>query len=155
MRYSVPNSLALVAALVPLVSAHGFVQTITVNGESYPGADPVWFYYPEGELPQTVGWDALNQDLGFVSPSDFSSTDIACHKSAFPSGLYINANAGDTLTLQWNTWPDSHKGPIINYIAPCNGRQYLLYCDIFERTPSCINANLNTTCRRMHKRNGW
>lgn len=29
--------------------------------------------------------------------------------------------AGSELTLTWNTWPDSHKGPIMDYLAPCNG----------------------------------
>lgn len=72
-------------------------------------------------LPQTAGWDALNQDLGFVSPDAFGTTNISCHRSATPGKLYVTANAGDTMTLYWNTWPDSHKRPILNYIAPCNG----------------------------------
>jgi hypothetical protein len=25
------------------------------------------------------------------------------------------------VTLQWNTWPDSHKGPVIDYLAPVSG----------------------------------
>lgn len=30
--------------------------------------------------------------------------------------------AGQSITLQWNTWPgDSHKGPIIDYLARCSG----------------------------------
>ena len=23
--------------------------------------------------------------------------------------------------MEWNTWPSSHKGPVIDYLAPCNG----------------------------------
>jgi cellulase len=46
---------------------------------------------------------------------------VNCHKSATAGRLYANVNAGDTIEFEWSTWPDSHKGPIINYIAPCNG----------------------------------
>ncbi|MCJ1448617.1 MAG: hypothetical protein MMC23_009134 [Stictis urceolatum] len=113
--------LALIASLLDCAAAHGFVTGVTDGGKWTPGADPVWYYYPAGTAPSTAGWDALNQDLGFVSPSSFQTTDIACHKSATPSKLYASVNAGDALDLYWSAWPDSHKGPIINYIAPCNG----------------------------------
>ena len=29
--------------------------------------------------------------------------------------------AGDSISLQWDTWPDSHKGPMIDYLARCEG----------------------------------
>ncbi|KAI0130342.1 endoglucanase-4 [Xylariales sp. AK1849] len=114
--------LALGASLLDLASAHGYVSGVTVNGAGwFPGADPVWYYYTAGSSPATVGWNALNQDDGFVSPAAYTTTDIACHKSATAGQLYIAANAGDALTFFWNTWPDTHKGPIINYVAPCDG----------------------------------
>ncbi|KAJ2985581.1 hypothetical protein NUW58_g5454 [Xylaria curta] len=95
---------------------------IKVNqGTWIAGADPNWYYQPSGRAPETPGWRAMNQDNGFVSPNAFSSADIACHKSATAGKKYIEANSGDTLTLYWNTWPESHKGPIINYLAKCNG----------------------------------
>ncbi|KAH7067439.1 glycoside hydrolase [Paraphoma chrysanthemicola] len=109
------------AALLDVASAHGFVKTITNNGKLTNGSDPVWYYFPANSRPQTAGWDALNQDIGFVEPASVGSADVNCHKSATAGRLYASANAGDTLALAWNTWPDSHKGPIINYIAPCNG----------------------------------
>ncbi len=108
--------------LVQLASAHGYVSGITVNQGSWiEGCNPNWYYLPAGTAPETPGWRALNQDNGFVAPDAFTSTDIACHKSATPGQTYIEANGGDTLTLYWNTWPDSHKGPIINYLAKCSG----------------------------------
>jgi hypothetical protein len=110
--------LSLAACLPDVAFAHGFVRGVTVNGAWTAGSDPVWFYYPTGQGPATAGWDSLNQDLGFVEPAKFQTTDIACHKSATVGKNFINVNAGQTLTLYWNTWPDSHKGPIINYIAP-------------------------------------
>jgi cellulase len=102
-------------------SAHGYVKSLTIKGVSTPGADPVWYYLPAAQRAQTAGWNALNQDLGFVEPAAVGSSDVNCHKSATAGRLYASANAGDTIQFNWNTWPDSHKGPIINYIAPCNG----------------------------------
>ncbi|GAP92644.1 putative glycoside hydrolase family 61 protein [Rosellinia necatrix] len=108
--------------LVQLVSAHGYVAGIKVNQGSWiEGCNPNWYYQPAGTAPSTPGWQAMNQDNGFVAPDSFSTSDIACHKSATPGQKYIEANGGDTLTLYWNTWPDSHKGPIMNYLAKCSG----------------------------------
>jgi lytic cellulose monooxygenase (C1-hydroxylating) len=112
--------LSAAATLLDTASAHGFVTGVNVRGSWTKGADPVWFYNPNNR-PQTAGWDSLNQDLGFVEPSQVGTTNVICHKSATPGKLYVNANPGDTVQFAWNTWPDSHKGPIINYIAPCNG----------------------------------
>lgn len=70
----------------------------------------------------TAGWDALNQDNGFVEPAALGTADINCHKSATAGKLYASVNAGDTIDFKWSGWPDSHKGPIINYIAPCAGK---------------------------------
>lgn len=113
--------LGAVAVLLDTASAHGFVKTVNIRGTSTPGSDPVWFYHSKETRPQTAGWDSLNQDLGFVEPNNVGTADVNCHKSATAGKLYANANAGDTIEFVWNTWPDSHKGPIINYIAPCNG----------------------------------
>ncbi|KAL9108449.1 MAG: hypothetical protein Q9227_006783 [Pyrenula ochraceoflavens] len=47
--------------------------------------------------------------------------DIICHKSATPGQAYVTVKAGDKVTLGWNTWPATHKGPVIDYLASCNG----------------------------------
>ncbi|KAF2464405.1 endoglucanase IV [Lindgomyces ingoldianus] len=114
-------ALAGCVSLLPFATAHGFVRGVTDKGVWTAGADPVWYYYPAGTAPVTAGWDALNQDNGFVAPDSYGTSNIACHRSATAGKAYVNVNAGDTITFYWNTWPDSHKGPIINYIAPCNG----------------------------------
>ena len=54
---------------------------------------------------------------GFVEPNSFGTSDIACHKSAKSTSNSIPVKAGDTLKLQWDTWPDSHHGPVIDYLA--------------------------------------
>jgi cellulase len=113
--------LSAIAAFLDIASAHGFVTGVKANGAWTAGSDPVWWYHPANSRPQTAGWDALNQDIGFVEPAAMGTADVNCHKSASAGRLYANVNAGDTIQFSWNTWPDSHKGPIINYIAPCNG----------------------------------
>jgi cellulase len=105
--------------LIHLASAHGFVTGLTIASKFTPGSDPVWFYYDH--KPDTAGWDALNQDIGFVEPAKAGTSDVNCHKNATAGKLYASANPGDEIVFSWNTWPDSHKGPIINYLAPCNG----------------------------------
>jgi len=124
--------LAAVAAIAPqLVSAHGFVRGVKVNGVWTAGSDPVWYYYPAGQAPATAGWDSLNQDNGFVDPNSFGTSNIACHKSATVGKNFINVKAGDTVTFYWNTWADSHKGPAINYIAPYGSKSCLTCVFIF------------------------
>ena len=113
--------LGVVAVLLDTASAHGFVKGVNVKGTFTNGSDPVWFYYPANSRPQTAGWDALNQDNGFVEPAAVGTADVNCHKSATAGRLYASVNAGDTIEFTWSSWADSHKGPIINYIAPCNG----------------------------------
>jgi hypothetical protein len=124
-----PSILSIAAsslALVQLVSAHGYVSGIKVNqGAWIAGTNPNWYYQPAGTAPQAPGWQALNQDNGFVEPNSFTTTDIACHKSAKAGQTYISANPGDVLTLYWNTWPDTHKGPVINYLAKCSGMLFI------------------------------
>lgn len=114
---------AVTLSLLELSSAHGFVRGVTDAGQWTAGSDPVWYYYAADKHPVTAGWDALNQDNGFVSPDAYTTSDIACHKSATAGKAYATVKAGDPVTFYWNTWADSHKGPIINYIAPCNGKK--------------------------------
>jgi cellulase len=113
--------LGAVATLLDTASAHGFVTGIKSGSGFTAGSEPNWYYMPTNQRKQTAGWDALNQDNGFVEPSALGSSDINCHKSATAGRLYAEVAAGSTIQIPWNTWPDTHKGPIINYIAPCNG----------------------------------
>lgn len=71
-------------AVMPSVSAHGFVESITADGKTVDGTNPNWIYN-EADTP---GWYAKNQDNGFVAPSAYSTGDIVCHKVlAFSTAL--------------------------------------------------------------------
>jgi Auxiliary Activity family 9 (formerly GH61) len=56
-----------------------------------------------------------------VAPDAYAGPDIICHKSATNAQATATVSAGGTVTMEWNTWPSSHKGPVIDYLAPCNG----------------------------------
>jgi len=104
--------------IIPAVSAHGYVSEVKAGGKTYAGSNPSWFY---GTKEDTVGWYADNQDNGFVAPDAYGSADIICHKGATPGNQYVEVEAGSEIDLVWNTWPDSHHGPVINYLARCKG----------------------------------
>ncbi|KAI1751624.1 glycosyl hydrolase family 61-domain-containing protein [Xylaria castorea] len=119
-----PNfrSSSLLAALASAasVAAHGHVSNIVINGVSYQTYDPTVFPYMS-DPPTVVGWTASDTDNGFVEPNSFGSGDIVCHKAATPAGGYAQVAAGDSISIQWDTWPESHKGPMLDYMAACDG----------------------------------
>lgn len=108
--------------LVPAVtvSAHGHVNEIIVNGVAYQGYGSTDFPYMENP-PVIAGWTISQKDNGFVSPDQYSEPDIICHRDATPAKGHVEVEAGDTLTLRWSGWPENHSGPILNYLANCNG----------------------------------
>ncbi|KPM43732.1 hypothetical protein AK830_g2776 [Neonectria ditissima] len=114
MHQSILASL-LTAFLARSVSGHGHVATIIADGVTYTGGLP-W-----SAPADAVGWAAGNQDNGFVAPDAFATADIICHKSATPVSNAVSVVAGNTITLQWNTWPESHHGPVLDYLAPVTG----------------------------------
>ncbi|KAL2857184.1 glycoside hydrolase [Aspergillus pseudoustus] len=120
MTLSKISTLAGVLASASLVAGHGYVSQISIDGEVYGGwlADQ---YYYESDPPEVVGWSTTVTDNGFVSPDAFATADVICHRGATPAPISAPVAAGSTIEVTWNTWPDSHKGPIINYLASCNG----------------------------------
>ncbi|KAI4104927.1 MAG: hypothetical protein L6R37_002970 [Teloschistes peruensis] len=87
---------------------------------SYPGYTIGFAYSPSH--PPVVGWSIPeDKDTGFVNPGNYSNPDIICHKGATPAALYATVPAGGTVELQWSKWPDTHHGPVIDYLANCNG----------------------------------
>ncbi|KAH8689018.1 glycoside hydrolase [Talaromyces proteolyticus] len=104
----------------PLVSAHGYVSSITIGSTNYTGyLEDVYPY--ESSPPKTIAWANTATDLGFEDGAEYAGPNIICHRNATPGALTANATAGAKVVFQWTTWPSSHHGPIINYLANCNG----------------------------------
>ncbi len=79
--------------------------------------------------PDSIGWTESATDLGYVAPDAFAGPDIICHKSATNAQATATVSAGGTVVMEWNTWPTSHHGPVIDYMASCNGK-----CSTVDKT---------------------
>ncbi|ROW06914.1 hypothetical protein VMCG_04150 [Cytospora schulzeri] len=113
-----PLALA-VAAGASLVSAHGYVSSWNIGGTAYKGFDEMWAVAQGTDTGnEFIAWSTSASDNGYVAPDAYASADIICHRGA-TNGALNNATvaAGDSIQVTWNTWPDSHHGPIIDYIA--------------------------------------
>ncbi|PVH98479.1 lytic polysaccharide monooxygenase, partial [Periconia macrospinosa] len=108
------------AALAATANAHGAVTGIVADGVYFPGYKAEYHY--SGKIPDgVVGWSAENLDNGYVGgdQTTYTSPDINCHKNAKPAAASAKVAAGGTVAWQWNTWPESHIGPVITYAANC------------------------------------
>ncbi|KAF7197980.1 Endoglucanase-4 [Pseudocercospora fuligena] len=114
------KTVSILGSLAASVSAHGYVQGVVVAGTYYEGYSPSFQY--QSPPPDVIGWsDPENLSNGYVAPSAFADPDIICHLDATPGAISAKVAAGDTVELQWTTWPDSHHGPVIDYLAKCSG----------------------------------
>ncbi|KAH6669957.1 glycoside hydrolase family 61 protein [Halenospora varia] len=113
-------SIITILGLVSTVAAHGIITSIVADGVFYQGYNPSYQYITPA--PVTVGWKTPgNLQNAFISPSAYATTDIICHIGALNAQTEAPVKGGSKITFQWNTWPTSHKGPIIEYLANCNG----------------------------------
>jgi cellulase len=113
-------SFASILALIGTAAAHGHITGIVHNGVLFEGYNPQSFPYMSPP-PAVAGWSADQMDNGFVSPDAYGTADIICHRSATNAKAHIQVAAGDSITLQWTEWPESHHGPIFDHLAACNG----------------------------------
>lgn len=91
-----------------------------LSSASYQGYNPSYQY--STPAPITVGWKIPTVlDNGFVAPAAYADPDIICHRKATNAMIAAPAKGGSKIELLWNTWPTSHKGPVIDYLANCNG----------------------------------
>jgi len=117
---SVTKIAGLLLGSAAMVAGHGYVSGAVVDGKYYGGYVVTSYAYTDNP-PETIGWSTEATDLGFVSPSSFSDPDIICHKGAQPGAISAPVAAGKDVELQWTEWPESHHGPVITYLANCNG----------------------------------
>ncbi|CAO1602492.1 hypothetical protein XANCAGTX0491_006102 [Xanthoria calcicola] len=111
--------IAALTAFFSTVNAHGVVTQITAGGQQYPGYDPSQAW--RQPAPDLAGWSTpQNTDLGPIEPPNYAHPDIICHVGATPGKTHVTVAAGDTVTLKWFSWPESHHGPVIDYLARCD-----------------------------------
>ncbi|KAI1388197.1 glycoside hydrolase family 61 protein [Hypoxylon trugodes] len=102
------------------VQAHGIASAIVIDSTFYDGYNPSYQY--KSPPPTVVGW-SVPDDLQntFIAPNQFSTPDMVCHLGAKPAGAAAPVKGGDIIEVQWTPWPASHKGPVLDYLAKCDG----------------------------------
>ncbi|KAL4922624.1 glycoside hydrolase [Aspergillus aurantiobrunneus] len=119
MKYFTSAILTLLSAATQ-TAGHGYVSNIVVNGVYYrgwlPSQDP---YNPNP--PIGVGWETPNLSNGFVTPNEADTDAIICHINATNARGHATVAAGDRIYIQWepHPWPESHHGPVLDYLANC------------------------------------
>lgn len=105
-------------------AAHGFVKTFTLDGVDYEG----FWRWNNNPDPKAIGWSFTTPDEGPIL--DISNPDLSCRQASAPAKNYGQVAAGGKADFFWtsadkvinpNGWAEGHRGPIITYIAPCNG----------------------------------
>ncbi|KAJ5917460.1 hypothetical protein N7466_011014 [Penicillium verhagenii] len=110
----------LILGSAALVAGHGYVSGVVVD-DVYYGGYIVTEYPYESDPPEIIAWSEQETDLGYIDGSEYANSNIICHKDAQPGALEAPVTAGGSVELQWTTWPTSHHGPVITYMANCNG----------------------------------
>ncbi|THZ06822.1 glycoside hydrolase [Aureobasidium pullulans] len=116
MSFKIAAAAAL-ATLASTVSAHGHLQSIGASGTTYAGFNNSILY--SNTKPDLIAWSDTVKDNGYVA--DYTSPDMICHAGAGNAKLSAPVNGGDSISFNWDTWPTSHKGPVITYLAKCDG----------------------------------
>ncbi|KAI3144877.1 CAZyme family AA9 [Penicillium roqueforti] len=125
---SVSKIAGLLLSSAAMVAGHGFVSGAVVDG-TYHGGFIVNTYNYMAEVPANIGWSEKATDLGYIDGSGYTGSDIICHKEATPGAISAEVKAGGSVELQWTDWPESHHGPVITYMANCNGD-----CSVVDKT---------------------
>ncbi|KAI0665584.1 glycosyl hydrolase family 61-domain-containing protein [Trametes maxima] len=125
MRHSF-NIFFTLLPLVPLVAAHGYLKSVTIDGTSYSGNEPT----EEQPNPQdsAIRQIATNGPIKLVT-----DPGLACGADALPAALTAQANPGSAVAFQWRAingnWIHDH-GPLMAYMAECKG----VPCNEFNAT---------------------
>ncbi|TFL00132.1 glycoside hydrolase [Pterulicium gracile] len=113
MQFTSFSLVALSFALPSLVSAHGYVASVSVNGKTYHGGTPG---HPSGPV----------RNVNTVSPvTSTGDGNLACGPGAGPVSGSAQASPGSTVQFHWVggggvPWPHE-VGPVMTYMASCNG----------------------------------
>ncbi|KAK2032513.1 family 61 glycosyl hydrolase [Colletotrichum zoysiae] len=102
-----------------LVAAHGIVNNGVIGGKNYT------FYQPFQDPYMNPAPERISRAISSNGPvEDVTSLDIQCGAATAgggtkPAKLVAKAAAGEEVALDWTTWPESHIGPTITYMAKC------------------------------------
>lgn len=123
------KTFAGLVASASLVAGHGYVTNATIGGTSYE------FYQPYTDPYKSPTPDRVSREIQGNGPvTDLSYNDIQCGgdtangvDGTTPAALTATVAAGETVDLYWTTWPTSHVGPTITYMAKCDNDDCTTY----------------------------
>ncbi|KAH6641008.1 glycoside hydrolase [Chaetomium tenue] len=120
----------ILGSLASLVAGHGYLKSITVNGENYLA----WQVGQDDYVtPTPVRYARKLADNGPVP--DFTSNNITCGAGGnIPAEGVIELKAGDTVSLNWDQWGSSHSGPVMTYLAHCTNND----CKTFSGSTGAV-----------------
>lgn len=85
------TSLILPLLTAVFVSAHGYVKSVSVNGQSYPG-----------NAPGAATNPSVIFGISTIDPvKGATNVDLTCGQNASPASNVADAMPGDTITIQW------------------------------------------------------
>ena len=129
------------AVLAATVSAHGYVDNVTVAGVFYEVSclplllfsQPTFTNNVKGYQPYTDPYTSpipnriIRPVQGNGPILDLTLIDLQC--GGWTAGGIVGSEpanltagpvaAGSTVSLRWTLWPTSHCGPLITYMAQC------------------------------------
>jgi lytic cellulose monooxygenase (C1-hydroxylating) len=112
------SSLIAFLAGAATAAAHGYINNIIIDGQSYVGYNPT--IAPWTPDQDSIGWKNWATNTGYVPFTSLQSSDIICHLDSGNAPRTATVAAGSEIMLGWTDWPRSHHGPVIDYLARCN-----------------------------------
>ncbi|CAI6335399.1 unnamed protein product [Periconia digitata] len=117
------TTVVFLSSFTSVALSHSFVQQIWANGVHYDGWDA------NGDLsayPSTTpAWFTANRGGGPINPFELRDPMIICARGGSNANTSAPVSPGTDVRVRWwmagQTWPRGHHGPVIDYIAPCNG----------------------------------
>lgn len=100
--------------LITQAAAHGHVQGITTDGVPQSSTQS------QNSTYSLAAWSAPST-INSVFVNNYTSPDIVCHVGVVPAQTYATVQAGGSIELEWSAWPRGHLGPVLTYLANCNG----------------------------------
>ncbi|KAK5637408.1 hypothetical protein RRF57_013120 [Xylaria bambusicola] len=119
MHTTCSASLLALAHSAIFAAAHSYVSNVNIDRLMYDGFHPT----KPDSYPLAIGWSTTAFDQGYVNQTGFTTEEIICHRGSQNAHAHALVAAGDRIHVQWNGWPQSHKGPVMDYLAHCGHNQ--------------------------------
>ncbi|KAF4585189.1 hypothetical protein EYR40_002026 [Pleurotus pulmonarius] len=122
MKFSVA-AIAVSSLFVLQAAAHGYVDSVKIDGKTYKGMDPT-----SGKKFESAIRRISTQDPNYGA----TKSHITCGPGAQNAALVATANPGSSVEIGWKTgqggrWPHN-TGPSLTYLASCGSTS----CDKFN-----------------------